>query len=224
MFGTCTVLVCGVQAQMSEIFRDSSNREIGPETASQIALAEYRALYDLLRLRLNAMDRRVPFAAGTLGAALAGIPSMPPMPSVVMLILLPASLAWLVATATGHARSKEDHLRRIAEIELAVNELAGRELLAFQSRHPSQGRFVSGRSGRISVLATATGALAALGCCGAFYEATQPPPVSLLAYFVYLVLIAAGVAYSLIRLRRYRYRKAPAPVRLVLPQDSRTST
>ncbi len=201
---------------MAENFQQSQ-RGLRSETRVPILLAEYRALYDLLRLRLDAMDRRVPLAAGTLGAVLAGIPTMPPTSQVVMLVLHPASVAWLVASAAGHARSKEDHLRRIAEIEVAINEFVGAELVAFQSRHPGRGRFVSGRSGRISVLATATGSLAALLCCGAFFEATHPPPVSLMAYWAYLSGIAFGIAATLLRLRHYRYVKAPPASRLILP-------
>ena len=94
---------------------------------------------------------------------LAGIPAMEPVSAFVTLLILPASVAWLVATAASHACSKEAHLRRIAEIELSVNEIAGRELLAFQSRHPGRGRAVSGRSGQTTLLAPASGALAVLG-------------------------------------------------------------
>lgn len=202
---------------MSRIFEDSPTRAFGADLTLRALLAEYDALYGLLRFRLEAMDRRLPVAAAAIGAALAGIPTMQPASRVVILLLLPPGLAWLVGTATGHARSKEDHLRRIAEIEETVNEIAGRELLQFQSTHPSRGKFVSGRSGQISVLATASGALAALVACGVFYWTANPIPPTITVYFAYLTAVATSILRSLLRLGRYRYTKSPPRPRLVGP-------
>lgn len=210
--------MAAVQAQMADFSRESDDRGARhPNAAISVLLEEYRALYDLVRFRLEAMDRRLPLTAGAIGAVLAGVPTMPPVSGFVVLLILPPSVAWLVATVASHARAKEDHLRRIAEIELSVNEIAGRELLVFQSRHPGRGRYVSGRSGRTTLLAAASGALAVLGGSGLLFHTRHPPTLSLYAYFGYLILAATAVVGSLLRLRRYRYVKPPPRVQLVLP-------
>jgi hypothetical protein len=202
---------------MSNSYKPLCDGRLERDGTIRVLLEEYRALYGLLRFRLEALDRRLPLAAGTIGVVVAGIPSMPPESGFVMLLILPPTVAWLVATMASHARAKEDHLRRIAEIELSVNEIAGRELLVFQSRHPGRGRFVSGRSGRTTLLAAASGTLAVLGGSGLLFHARHPPTLSLYAYFGYLILAAAAVVGSLLRLRRYRYVKPPSRVQLVLP-------
>jgi len=81
-------------------------------------------MYSLLLFRLVAMDRRLPIAGGGIVVALAGSAAMPDELRLATLVVLPASLAWLVWTTANHARSKEDHLRRIDEIEPEVNKLA----------------------------------------------------------------------------------------------------
>ena len=183
--------------------------------AIRVLLEEYRALYRLLQFRMETIDQRMPLVAGGLGGLLLGIPALPTISARVALVILPATVTWAVVAAFSHARAKEDHLRRIAEIEVEVNELAGRQLLVFQSRHPGQGRYVGGRSGRTATLAITTGAFCVLAACGVFFAGSQPSARILGAFVAYVGVSAGTIAADLLRLRRYRYEKPPP--RLILP-------
>ncbi len=182
------------------------------EARIQVLLEEYRALYGLLTFRLGAMDRRLPVAGGALGALLGASTAMPADTKLAFLLGLPVALLWLLLSTVQHARSKEDHLRRIDEIERLVNRLAGEELLVFQSRHPNKRRTTAGRSGFgtvLSVLSTCWMMLAA--CC--FLVSTPPRLLELggiLAYYLYNAGLAGMMLHAVLRLRRYRYRRPPA--------------
>jgi hypothetical protein len=195
------------------------------EARIQVLLEEYRALYRLLTFRLGAIDRRLPVAGGTLGALLGATTAMPPDTKLAFLLGLPVALLWLLLSTVQHARSKEDHLRRIDEIERLVNRLAGEELLVFQSRHPNKQGTTAGRCGFgavLSVLSTCSLMLAA--CC--FLVSTPPgllPLSGILAYYLYNACIAGMMLHAVIRLRHYRYRRPPAdgrPLFEVYSQDS----
>ncbi len=181
------------------------------EARIQVLLEEYRALYGLLTFRLGAMDRRLPVAGGTLGALLGATTAMPADTKLAFLLGLPVALLWLLLSTVQHARAKEDHLRRIDEIERLVNRLAGEELLVFQSRHPNKRRMPAGRSGFgtvLSVLSTCWMMLAA--CC--FLVSTPPRLLQLggtLAYCLYIAGFAGVMLHVVIRLRQYRYRRPP---------------
>lgn len=176
----------------------------------RVLIEEYRALYSLLSFRVAAVDRRLPVAGATLGAALGSFSAMPLATKFVLLLFMPAALTWLTRTTVNHARSKEDVLRRIDEIERQVNQIAGEELLLFQSRHPNRGWPVSGRSGWSTVFAVLSFGLAGLACCGFLFRfGDAMPPQVWPAYASLLILSAIDLLLTVARLRRYRYNKAP---------------
>ena len=181
------------------------------ETRIQILFEEYRALYSLLTFRLTAMDRRLPAIGGTLAAILGSTTAMPDQTRLAFLLGLPIALLWLFLSTVQHARSKEDHVRRIDEIERLVNRLAGEELLVFQSRHPNKARHPGGRTGFGSVFAVLTASLIMLGFC--WYLARIPPALlaggDVFYYLVYLAVAAAIMLVAIARLSRYRYCRPP---------------
>ena len=90
-----------------------------------ILLEEYRQVYGLALFRLNALDQRVPIIVGTLTAMLGSIGALPREVQVVLLVALPLTLLWVIRTTINHARSFEDALRRIEEIEQTVSIRTG---------------------------------------------------------------------------------------------------
>jgi len=123
----------------------------GTEHRVDILMEEYRVLYTLVTLRLTSLDRRVPLAGASLAAFLGSVTVLPRDAQLVFLFGLPVALVWFLRATVNHARSAEDLLRRIEEIEREINRLCGEELLAFQSRHPSRGRQVGGQTTTESV-------------------------------------------------------------------------
>jgi hypothetical protein len=184
---------------------------ISLETRIHILLEEYRALYRLLTFRLTAMDRRLPAIGGMLAAILGSTTAMPDQSRLAFLLGLPIALLWLFLSTVQHARSKEDHLRRIDEIERLVNRLAGEELLVFQSRHPNKARHPGGRTGFGSVVAILTVCLTLLGAC--MYAVQTPSPLlsddGYRGYSIYLFASATLMLTVAVRLTRYRYRRPP---------------
>ncbi|MEN1706037.1 MAG: hypothetical protein AAGJ54_11065 [Planctomycetota bacterium] len=171
-------------------------------------LAEYEQLYALARLRLDALDRRVPAAGAALTTFVGLAPLAPTATGLLILVLVPASLVWFLRTAVNHARSFEDALRAIEQIELRVNRLAPNTLLGFQSAHPSRGRSVGGRTGAETVSAVASAAALLLGSCLYLVTeanaATRPVPLS--GYAAYVGIVASHLIGVLLSYRRYRYR------------------
>lgn len=186
-----------------------SRRPIPDEMRIQIMLEEYRALYGLLTFRLTAMDRRLPVAGGTLGTLLGATTAMPDETQLAFLLGLPIALLWLVLSTVQHARSKEDHLRRIDEIERAVNGIVGEELLSFQSRHPNERKYPGGRTGFAAVLAVISVALIMLtGCAWLMVQrTTQELTPNIVYYLIIILAIAMAMLVSVWRLSRYRYRR-----------------
>jgi len=184
---------------------------VSTETRIHILLQEFHALYGLLTFRLTAMDRRLPAVAGTLGTMLGCTTAMPDPTRLAFLAGLPLALLWLVLTTVQHARSKEDHVRRIDEIERMVNRLTGEELLVFQSRHPNRARYPGGRTGFASVTAVLTVSLIMLAAC--VYSVQTP--VALLTrdpfktYAAYVSTCALLMLLAVVRLGRYRYLRPP---------------
>lgn len=174
----------------------------------QVLLEEYRALYGLLSFRLAAVERSLPVAGGTLAAILSGSPSIPIEARRVVLLAMPVALLWLLRTICAHARSKEDVLRRIDEIERLVNQLAGEELLAFQSRHPNRRRVVGGRSGRTTILGVLSFCLSGVSACAWMGLPLWPEPVEQRAYAMFVLIVSTSLTVSVWRLLRYAYRKA----------------
>lgn len=176
-----------------------------------VVVEEYRALNQLLALRLSAIDQRLLLVGGAVAAALGGFAALPADTQTIVLLSTPASLAWLLQMTIAHTRSKEDVVRRIDEIECQVNQLAGEELFAFQSRHPNR-RQVGGRSGRTAVAAVASACLTGILCCLYLFRAShlnrwpwQP------AYGAYAGFMLLHTCVAVWRLWHYRYRKAPVP-------------
>lgn len=190
---------CGIQVRMTPDPLSSSKH-------IDVLLEEFRALYGLAQFRMVALDRRVPLAGTALGLSLGGAFVAPLAIQIVVLMVLPIAVLWLVRTTINHARSFEDVLRRIEQIERRVNEIAGERLLAFQSSHPSRGEAVGGRTGRESVLAVllvSTGAL--LACIGLTVIMVDQPGVARLLYLAVPIGVAAGLARELMHWSRYRY-------------------
>jgi len=181
------------------------------ETRIHILLEEYRMLYSLLTFRLAAMERRLPAIGGLLVAVLGSTPAMPKESQLLLLAALPITLAWLFLATVQHALSKEDHVRRIDEIERLVNLLAGQELLVFQSRHPNTARFAGGRTGQASVLSTLIVCLTLLLACLHSMRAlrTLANANAVYLYELYLSGLALIMLIAAIRLGRYRYQRPP---------------
>lgn len=183
-------------------------RPLSPCEQIDVLLREYDALYALVVFRMASLDRRIPLIAGAITALLTSLYIVPLPARPVLLWQVPAAAVWLLRTTTNHARSFEDALRRIEEIEQAVNDLAGAPLLLFQSRHPSRGRVVGGRTGTETIGSTMMVCLMILAACAYLAAAAaNMGPRWMELYALYL----AAMLISLIRtrrdVRRYRYVK-----------------
>lgn len=164
-------------------------------------------MYALAQFRLNALDRRVPLAASATAAFLATILVLPPAAQAVVFTTIPIALIWVFRTTINHARSFEDALRRIEQIELAVNRLAGAELMLFQSRHPSRGRATGGRTGAETIRAVFIACGLAILACTWLALPLLSDDVPLLSCFAaYLSLVAALLTCHYLDYRRYRYQ------------------
>lgn len=192
------------------------------ETRIQILLEEYRALYSLLTFRLTAMDRRLPAIGGTLAGILGSTTAMPDATRVAFLLGLPIALLLFFLSTVQHARSKEDHLRRIDEIERLVNGLVGEELLVFQSHHPNKARYTGGRTGFGSVLTILSTCLLMLAGCVYTIQASRLNSSGQLAsYAAYTFVCAAIMLITARRLHRYRYqRPTPHAAPIVEPRST----
>lgn len=179
---------------------------LSPSQRVQILLEEYRALYRLAEMRMVSLDRRVPLAGTAVTAFLGGTTLLPPASQLAVLVLIPLSLVWLARTTVNHARSFEDAIRRIEQIERRVNRIAGSELLGFQSTHPSRGRAVGGRTGEETVRAVVMLAAAVLGGCLTVAIEGRVPFAS--TYAVYVAVIAVCLMHLIVIRRRYRYRES----------------
>lgn len=174
-------------------------------------------MYGLLAFRLAAVDQRLPLIGGALLAVVGSLDSLPDAGRRGVLFVTPLALAWLLRLTVYHARSKEDVLRRIDEIERHVNQIAGEELLLFQSRHPSRARTTAGRSGMGTVLSVLWFCAAGLlGCLALIANQRNSEPHVLVGYAAYVSIVAVDLVHVVIRLRRYRYAKAPADGILVV--------
>lgn len=189
--------VAGIRPSSVEI----EQRKIG------VLLEEYRALYTLVTFRMTSLDRRVPIATAALATFLGSISAVPPASQTIFLLGLPLAQVWLVRTTINHARSFEDVLRRIDEIERRVNTLAGEELLVFQSRHPSGGRATGGRTGVETVRTVYSSSLLMLGACGYLASVNFADPRVLIVYWAACGLIGVQLTVSILLLKRYRYLK-----------------
>jgi hypothetical protein len=185
----------------------------------EILFEEYRALYGLAQFRLTSLERRATLAWAALGAFLTGFGAMSTDAQRTFLIGVPLAIFWLLRTTINHARSFEDALRRLDEIECTVNRLAGDELLVFQSRHPSRGGAIGGRTGTETLLTVLMTGLAMLLACGFLFDRhADASSDGQYAYVGYLSLIGLSLVLQVWALRAYRYHKAPRRTR---PRTSR---
>ncbi len=170
-------------------------------------LAEYRALYGLAEFRMASLDRRVPIAGATLTVSLASVASMPSQAAPVVFVGLPLALIWFLRTTINHARSFEDALRRIEQIEIEINAMIGREAMCFQSRHPSRGKRVGGRTGSETIGAALVAVMTMLVGSGYMFVKTAASPwEQSIAYVGYLLAVLGYMLLTVIRLKRYTYQ------------------
>jgi len=163
-------------------------------------------MYDIQLLRITALDKRVPVTAGAMAAVIATLDVVSKESQLLLLLSVPIALIWFVRATVNHARSSEDVLRRIEEIEMAVNSLLGGQVIYFQSRHPSRGQKVGGRTGQESVAAVLATSLLVLAAAGyRMHAARLLPPGLEFTYMVVLGVVGVIVLGAGIRLSRYRY-------------------
>lgn len=177
-------------------------------------LEEYRALYSLATLRINALDRRVPVTLATVAATLGAMDAVSRESQLILLLGLPLSLVWIVRATVNHARSFEDTLRRIEQIERDVNELIRKPVMRFQSRHPSRLNQVGGRTSRETVSAVlATSSVVLAVAAFRMHMAMLLPSNLELGYAALLGLVGIEIISEGVRLRRYQYEQ-PADIEL----------
>lgn len=187
---------------------------LSPTDKIDVLFHEYEALYGLAQFRLTSLERRATLAWAALGAFLTGIGAMAPDAQRAFLVGVPLALFWLLRTTINHARSFEDALRRLDEIERRVNDLANDELLVFQSRHPSKGGAIGGRTGTETLLTVLMTGLAMLLACAYLFERhAEAPPEGVLIYRAFLIAIALSLLVQVWCLRSYRYDQARRRVR-----------
>lgn len=178
------------------------------QSAISIQLEEYRALYAIALFRMSSLERRVPLGVAAIIALLASILALTPSNQIAVLMMIPLGLVWHLATTINHARSFEDVLRRIDEIEREVNAIADQDLLLFQSSHPSRGKHVGGRTGHESVRAVFAGSmLTLLASLWLFWGAADYDLLLTAYYGVCLMAVGAYATLRVHRLTRYRYDK-----------------
>lgn len=178
-----------------------------------ILIEEYRALYDLLAFRLAAIEKRVPITGAALYALLGSVPALEPLARTLVLLVMPPAAVWFLRTTMSHARAKHDVKLRLIAIENHVNDLAGDDLLTFQSAHPSRGREVAGRSGQESFLTVYFGALGLLAACAFIVAVVGIESVPPVIYFGALGASAATLTYDMLFIRAYRSDQAKSPAR-----------
>ena len=161
-----------------------------------------------MQARITSLDRRVPVAATGIIALLSALVLLPEEARLAALWTLPIVLVWLLRTTINHARSFEDAIRRIDQIEQKINGISGAELMRFQSRHPSKGCGVGGRTGLEAIGAIYALSLASLGVAawllGHWVLEGGKLPVLL------GVMACVAVYLSLLFIRAWRYRYRPS--------------
>lgn len=179
-----------------------------------ILLVEYGVLYSLLQWRLTASDRRLFVAGALIVGVLSAMHALNAAAARLLLWGLPVLLWVILTAAVGHARSKEDLLRRIDEIEQRVNRLAGIQLLAFQSRRPTS--TVGGRTGTQAVNGTLALCISVVLGATLFLQPVEDVRSSIaVCYGLWAAAWAAWMIREAVMLRNYRYER-----RLVwLPAD-----
>lgn len=177
---------------------------VGLELRIAALCEEYRALYSLLVFRLTAMEHRLPLIAAVLSVFVGGSPAMPAIVRPLVFWALPIAIGWFVHTTTGHARSKEDVKERLASIEREICDLIGAEVMVFQSRHPSRGRVVGGRSGRDLVVFVVGVALTLLASALVLSRHAGFDPLAAHCYAAFVMAASGACLLDAWLLRRYQ--------------------
>jgi len=183
----------------------ATDPQLTPRDRIDVRLAEYRTLYTLAEFRMASLDRRVPAAGATLVAFLGGVPAVPESTAWLLLVVVPATLIWFLRTTINHARSFEDTIRRIEQIEREINAAACDGLISFQSTHPSRGRAVGGRTGAETVVAVLLASLILLGASFVIARGLLVSTHDLIGYASFLCSIALHHCWVTCRWARYRY-------------------
>lgn len=172
-------------------------------------LEEYRAMYELAIFRMTALDRRVPVTAGVFGVAVASLGAIPVSAQALLFLATPPALLWLMRTTVNHARSFEDVLRRIEQLEDAINHHVGEAALTFQSTHPSRRSHIGGRTSTESVAAVLISVLLIL-LLTAYQILLMPgiPQYFTAAQMLLESIVALAALDQYRRLRQYRYTPA----------------
>lgn len=165
-------------------------------------LEEYRQLYMLVLYRLQVLDQRIPLAAAALTATLGGVVVVPASLQIALLVGIPISVVLLFQSTLNHARSLEDVLTRISQIESAVNERLGFTALVFQSTHPGRNE-IGGRTARETADAVLLAALLLIAWCAVL-------SIQLIAdystwYAAWCVITAVALLHGRHQLNRYHY-------------------
>jgi hypothetical protein len=169
-------------------------------------LAEFNAMYVLAQLRLTALDGRIPTTSALLAGVLTSIAVLPSSLQVLLLAGLPVTTIYLVRTTIGHARSLQDCLTRIAEIESQINDRAGEVLIRFQRSHPSR-KVVGSRTGSDTIEAVmVASALLLAGCLYMLATVIQPTPMVYKIYCAYTGVIGCLLLGIRVRFDGYRYQ------------------
>jgi hypothetical protein len=178
-----------------------------------ILLEEYRALYALAQFRMGSLERRAPIAGVMLSAFLGSVTILPPEASLIFLLGLPLALLWFVRTTIIHAKSFADLLRRIEAIEHRVNQIAGEDLLLFQSTHPSRRIAVGGRIGREVTRSVVIGCLMLLAGCVYLFSLHHGngAPWELPLYLGYAVAASLLMIREVAALTRYQPKNNTPP-------------
>lgn len=174
-----------------------------------ILLEEYRVLYGLLQWRLAAGDRRLLISGALLTGTLTAICSLDAVTAQLLIWGSPV-LLWVIVSATaGHARSKEDLLRRIDEIERHINLLAQADLLAFQSRRRQRDRVVGGRTGLRTINGTLALCIALLLFAMIYLLRVRDDSLGLgpIGFAVWAFCWAGAMIRDAVVLRGYRYER-----------------
>lgn len=180
------------------------------DTCVSILLSEYRALYDLALFRLASLDRRVPLAGSALAASLGAAWVLPLAAKLFILIAHPLALVWFLRTTINHARSFEDALRRIEQIENQLNRLADQKLVYFQSQHPSRGQTTGGRTSRETIVAVLTACgLILMGCAWLTITLVGIEVQTRGMLLMYFGFVAVYLAQTALNLQQYEYRVDP---------------
>lgn len=171
-----------------------------------IFLEEYRQLYTLVLYRLSVLDQRIPLATAAITAALGSVVVLPSSMQIAFLLALPIAATLVYLSTINHARSLEDALSRIAEIELAVNTQTGPNTLRFQSSHPGR-RLVGGRTGHSTVAWVHAATLSLLAICVfTQVQLVSAQPLETLCYIVAMAALAGFAIVERVRFDRYVYR------------------